>query len=555
MHLVSGPMRALRVLVVFVLLAALPPVGAHAAPPPPPQLSSLPGQVVVVTVNAKQNRILGLERFLALFELPKALRFRPEAFNGGFRGAVTAPDVIIVQEVRPSNLEILVRLLRQRFPYKYEALEPAGAAAAFVVNTDTVTPQGEVTTWDDVCTTEETPTDNRSTRDYPIGHFVEVATNAPFVVAGMHMAKRYDTTGQANCVPRNIQRFKDAVAAETAPVIFGGDFNRRAVLDPYECDLDEESTPNSWYTMLTAPEDGSRVFADAVKVWHRGHGTSMEHEWTHEQRQAGVLCDETTRFKRSRIDYLFATGTAVGDAHADHPGWAGIEAGVKNPLIVPYSDHRYVWGRFVVSGPPRTLQPTATPGGDGRIDLSWQPSEGATGYVVFRALRGHAYSVLAQVGAEVTAFADVFTEHGTSYRYSVAPVGANGGVGHESRPVFAVADAKGPHVIRTTPSRNSTGVDPDVTIAVRFDERVAAASVEADTVRLWYGRRRIPGVTTMAGARLLTLEPSFRLDKGKTYRVVVDPVHDVLGNAGPRTAWRFTTVEPPPPPPPPKRRG
>ncbi|MDQ4125227.1 MAG: hypothetical protein M3134_06475, partial [Actinomycetota bacterium] len=91
-------MRALRMLLVVALVAALPPVGASAAPPPPPQNTSLPGQVTVVTVNAKQNRILGLARFLALFELPKALRFRPEAFNGGFGGAVTAPDVIIVQE-------------------------------------------------------------------------------------------------------------------------------------------------------------------------------------------------------------------------------------------------------------------------------------------------------------------------------------------------------------------------------------------------------------------------------------------------------------------------
>lgn len=545
-------MRALRILLVAVLFASLAPLGAQAAPPPPPQVSSLPGQVTVVTVNAKQNRILGLARFLALFELPKAMRFRPEAFNGGFRGAVAAPDVIIVQEVRPSNLEILVRLLRQRFPYKYEALEPAGAAAAFVVNTDTVTVQGEVTTWDDVCTTEETPTDNRATRDYPIGHFVEVATNAPFVVAGMHMAKRYDTTGQPNCVPRNIETFKQEVAAETAPVIFGGDFNRRAVLEPYECDPEERGTPNPWYSLLTAPTDGSDVYVDAVKQWHRGHGTSMEHEWTHEQRQPGELCDQTTRFKRSRIDYLFSTGAAVGEAHADHPGWAGAEAGTR--VGTPYSDHRYVWGRFVISGPPRPLQPALVAGEGGRIDVTWQPVEGATGYVVYRALRGRAYSVLAQVGPEITSFGDVFTEHGSSYRYSVAAVGADGGMGHESRPAFGVADAKGPHVLRVTPPRDSVGVATNVQIVVRFDERVAAAGVEPDTIRLWLGDRRIPGNTTVAGARLLTFHATRRLEKGKTYRAVVDSVDDVLGNAGPKESWRFTTVAPPPPPPPKRKR-
>ena len=545
MHLVSRPMRSLRVLVVVVLLAVLPPLGATAAPPPPAQLTSLPGQVVVVTVNAKQNRILGLARFLALFELPKALRFRPEAFNGGFNGAVTAPDVIVVQEVRPSNLEILVRLLRQRFPYKYEALEPTGAAAAFVINTATVTLQGEVTTWDDVCTTEETPTDNRSTRDYPIGHFVENATNAPFVVAGMHMAKRYDTTGQPNCVPRNMERLEEELADETAPIVVAGDFNRRATTNPYECDRDERSTPNPWYALLTQPADGSRVFVDAVRQWHRGGSRSMEHEWTHEQRQSRVLCDQTTHFKRSRIDYLFASGAAVAEAHADHPGWAGAEPGTKGPAP-RYSDHRYVWGRFVVSGPPRTLQPTAVPGQGGRIEVSWHPRAGATGYVVYRALRGRAYSVLAQVTGDVTSTTDVFTEHGRSYRYAVAPVGADGGIGRESRPAFAVADKKGPHVLRVTPPRGATGVETTPAIRVRFDERVAPASVTPDTIRLWYGRKRIAGTTFVTAGNLLTFDGFHRLDRGKTYRVVVDSVDDVLGNAGPRVAWRFTTVEPPP---------
>ncbi len=545
-------MRSLRLTVVLVLVAAMLPLVAAAAPPPPAQLESVPGQVTVVTVNAKQNRVLGLNRFLALFELPKALRFRPEAFNGGFNGAVTAPDVIVVQEVRPSNLEILVRLLRQRFPYKYQSLEPLDAAASFVVNPDTVTVQGEVTTWADVCTTVDTPTDNRSTRDYPVVHLVENATGAPFVVAGMHMAKRYDTTGQSNCVPRNVEALRAELADETAPAIIGGDFNRRAVLDPYECDRNEESTPNPWYQLLVAPAEGT-AYADAVREWHRGHGTPMVDEWTHEQRQSGVLCDQTTHFKRGRIDYLFSNAV-VAEAHADHPGWAGDEPGQKHPVNGQYSDHRYVWGRFVVSGPPRTLQPSAVAGEDGRIDLAWQPVEGAAGYVVYRALRGRAYGVLATVGPDVLAFADVFTEHGRSYRYAVAPVGANGGVGLESRPAFAVADKKGPHVRRVTPLRNATGVDPGVVIAVRYDERVATDSVAADTIRVFQGRRAVRGTLVAAGARLLTFDPFGRLDKGKTYRVTVASVRDVLGNAGPRAAWEFTTVEPPPPPPKKPRR-
>jgi hypothetical protein len=188
------------------------------------------------------------------------------------------------------------------------------------------------------------------------------------------------------------------------------------------------------------------------------------------------------------------------------------------------------------------------------VDLAWQPSEGATGYVVYRALRGHAYSVLATLGADVLSFADVFTEHGRSYRYAVAAVGANGGVGLESRPAFAVADEKGPHVRRLTPTRNATGVDPRVVIAVRYDEGVDPASTTGDTIEVFRGNRRVPGTFIVAERRLLTFDPFGRLDKGKTYRVTVASVRDRLGNLGPRAAWEFTTVEPPPPPPKKPRR-
>ncbi|MDQ3956841.1 MAG: Ig-like domain-containing protein [Actinomycetota bacterium] len=542
-------MRTVRLSLALLVLAAALPAHSVAAPVPPRHLPTLPGQVVVVTVNAKQNRILGLNRFLALFELPKAMRFRPEAFNGGSGGAVAVPDVIVVQEMRPSNLEIFVRLLRQRFPYKYETVGPVDSAASFVANTDTVALQGDVTTWEDVCTSEDTPTDRRIRRDYPIAHFTETATGAPFVVAGMHMAKRYDSTGQSSCVPRNIDTLRAELADETAPVIIGGDFNRRSTLDPYECDPDERGEATVWWNGLTAPADGGRVYVDAVRLWHRGHGTAMTDEWTHEQRQSQVLCDESTRFKRARIDYLFAGGAAVAEAHADHPGWAGPEPATRYPVNARYSDHRYVWGRFVVSGPPRPLQPVLTPGAGGRIDVVWGPVEGATEYVLFRAVRGRAYSLLARVGADTLAFTDAFTEHARSYRYAVAAVGANGGIGQESRPAFATADKRGPHVRRTTPSTNATGVDPAVVIAVRYDERVDAESVAPDTIRLWQGRRRIGGRLTIAGARLLTFDPFGRLDKGKTYRAVVDSVRDVLGNAGPSVAWTFETVEPPPPKP------
>src|SRR5688572_12023786 len=105
------------------LLMALSLVPARAQEPPggvPPVKQTPPGQVTVVTINAKQYPILGIRRFRKMFQLSRALRRRPLAFDGGFFGAIHAPDVIVMQEIRPSNAEIFEHILRQRFQVKYQ---------------------------------------------------------------------------------------------------------------------------------------------------------------------------------------------------------------------------------------------------------------------------------------------------------------------------------------------------------------------------------------------------------------------------------------------------
>src|SRR5688500_5374166 len=97
--------RALKVLLVTLLTASIL-VPARAQNDVPGVKQSPPGQVTVVTLNARQFPILGIRRFRAMFQLSRALRRRPMAFDGGFFGAIQAPDVLVLQEIRPSNAEI-----------------------------------------------------------------------------------------------------------------------------------------------------------------------------------------------------------------------------------------------------------------------------------------------------------------------------------------------------------------------------------------------------------------------------------------------------------------
>ncbi|MEA2434181.1 MAG: large repetitive protein [Actinomycetota bacterium] len=539
-------MRRKAAIVALGLLASTLHTPVSTLASAPPRQVSPGGQINIVTINAKQNRVLGINRFLAMFELGRALRFRPKAFDGGFNGSVTEPDVLVLTEFRASNLEIFERLLKQRFDTKYRIIGPADAAAAIIANTETVTAVEDPVRWSDVCTDADNPPDGRAVRDYQFQRFTEIATGTPFVVAGMHLAKDYRVTGQAQCLERNIQELRDQLAGETAATFVAGDFNKRAVEIVHECDPEEQSPSLIWWRQMTDPSDGGRTYVDAVREWHLVHGRSMADEWTHEQKTTKLLCDGSERFRRTRIDYIFSTGAVVAQASADAPGWAGPLPGQRNPDNYKYSDHRFVWGRFVISGPPQPAAPTTEERKDGEVFLTWQPVEGAVGYVLLRALADRQFNVLQRLPGETTSFTDSFTEDGRLYNYSIAAVGQDGGQGLESRNTTAIADSSGPHVIGVLPFDDARDVEVWRTIEVRFDEGVDPDSVTGDVIELTLGGRRVSGTVKQKSARRLVFNPAFPLKKGKVYKARTNGIRDRLGNRGQTFGWNFTTQAPPP---------
>lgn len=527
-------MRRLHALVLTLALAAssFAPSGAGASDVKPPRKASPPGQVLVATVNAKQNKILGQKRFKALLELARAFRFRPPAFNGGFRGAVMAPDVVVITEFRETNVEILDRLLREKFDQPYEIVGPSDLQAALIVNTATVTLEGEVDILEDVCLNDETTGKKRLSRDYPVARFTEDSTGSTFTIAGVHFAGDYSASGQSNCLPRNVIAIKDRLEDEPGTTFVAGDFNFRATEVPYECDPDERSGPARWWSLLVTPE-GGRAYVDAARLFHRARGLPMTDEWTFQHSSGTQTCAGTIGVRRARIDYIFASGATVAESHVDHPGWTA-DGNYK------YSDHRYVLGRFVLTGPPRPNRPELTPDQGGVIRLAWEPVEGVSTWVVYRARQGRQYAELARIPGDSLAYDDGATEHDRTYRYSIAPVGAKGGQGVEAGGVWGTADARGPRVAAVFPAPGATRVDRDVTIKVIFDEWVAESSVGDRTISLYRNRRRVAGRVVRQGGFVLKFNPAFRLRPGESYTILVRPVADVLGNAGPRFTSRFT---------------
>ena len=522
------------VLAASVVLALYPGgFGASAQVVKPPRRISPPGQVQIATVNARQNKILGVKRFEALLELAKAFRFRPPSFNGGSRDAVIAPDVAVISEFRETNVEVFGRLLRQKFDQPYEIVGPSDVQAALIVNTATVTLEGEVELIDDVCLNDESSDVPRLRREYPMARFRENTTGAQFTVVGVHIARDYSHSGQSNCLVRNVRALRERVENDPGATFLAGDFNFRPTQALYECDMNEESTPTAWWSDLVMPQDG-RAYLDAARFYHRTRGLSMKDEWTYRHPSRVETCNGTIGIRQSRIDYIFASGAVVAEAHADHPGW--LHADNYN-----YSDHRYVLGRFVLMGPPRPERAGVEPDANGVIHLTWDPVEGAQRWIVYRARKGNKYSELARLDGQAVAFDDTNTVHDATYRYSIAAIGPQGGHGVEAGAAWTTADARGPHVSSITPRRGAERVDIDTNIRVTFDEFVAASSVSPGTIRLYRNGRRVAGRVVRKGGFVVKFNPANRLRKGERYTVVVSPVQDVLGNAGPRAASRFET--------------
>ena len=544
MATISRSMRALRLGIALALLVSLAVVPATAQPGAPEIQESPPGQVSIITINMHQYPILGIRRFRAMFQLSRALRRRPHAFDGGYTGAVYAPDVLVLNEIRPSNLEIFEHILRQRFGVKYRIVGPADGAAALLVHPTSVSPVGEVIALKDACSS---PMDDRyPARNYPVARFIEQPSGASFAVVGIHFPKA--SVGASDCLSRNVSQLRTLFEAEQTPTIIAGDFNRRPVTEPYECDSNEQSEPLAWWADLTAPDNGGRQYLDAVKEFNRSNGILMDFEWTHEQKTEKVVeCTGAFHHRRSRIDYIFVADAAIAEAHADHPGWGGTIPGHRNPGHFKYSDHRWVGGRFVISGPPQPERPTLAPDAGGVIHVGWQPVEGVSEYIVYRAFGRRDFSVRARVAPEVTSFDDSRTQHAHTYRYVIAAVGPDGGQGQESRGESTIADAQGPQVVRVDPPRGALGVGPGRSISVRFDEGVTSETIDSNALRLYVDGHRVSGFVVRKAPRLLKFNPTNPLKKGRLYTAVVSPgLQDRLGNAGTRVAWSFRTEEPPP---------
>lgn len=544
-----------RTLVALTLIGALLgsslPSRAQEATKPPRKISP-PGQVQIATVNARQNKILGLKRFLALLDLAKALRFRPPGFNGGAQGAIIAPDIAVISEFRETNVEVLARLLRQKFDQPYEIVGPSDVQAAFIVNTKQLTLRGEVELIDDVCMNDETSDKPRFHRQYPMARFTENQTGTFVNIVGIHLARDYSPSGEKNCLVRNVRAIRDRLnqggdpagvmgAPTVGPTFIAGDFNFRPTEEPYECDPNEQTAPTRWWSSLTTPEDDTRPFVDAVHVHHRRVGEPMIDEWTYQHPAIVTTCNGSQGVRRSRLDYIFAAESVVAEAHTDHPGWS-------SPGVPKYSDHRYVLGRFIVSGPPQPDRVQAIPDAGGVVHLNWEPVEGTSGWVLYRARAGRQYAELARFSGETSSFDDTATEHGVTYRYSIAPIGPDDGQGLEALPAWAMADARGPHVSSITPAPGAERVSVFTRIRVTFDEWVVASSVGPNTIALFRNGRSVPGRVVRKGGFVIKFVPERPLVKGDSYTVVVRSVSDVLGNAGPVFKSRFSTV------PPPKRR-
>jgi endonuclease/exonuclease/phosphatase family metal-dependent hydrolase len=425
-----------------------------------------------------------------------------------------------------------------KFDQPYELVGPTDVQAALIINTATVTLQRDVELVDDVCLNDETSSVPRLRRQYPLAALKENSTDAAFTIIGVHLARDYSPSSETDCLARNATAIRDRLHNEPGATFAAGDFNFRSTEMPYECDPYETGAPAHWWSVMTEPGEAGRTYLDAVRTFHRQRSLPMVDEWTYQHPGPSLMCNGATGIRRSRIDYIFSSGAVVAEAHADHPGWA-------DPVNFQYSDHRYVLGRFVLTGPPRPFRPDAAQAVDGVINLTWAPVDGVSQWIVYRAKAGYDYQQLVRLAEGVVSFEDHATEHDEIYRYALAPVGVDSGQGVESPPVWAQADARGPHVSSISPGRGAVNVDPQVTIRATFDEWVEAASVGDSTVSIYRNGNRIPGRLIREGGFVLKFDPAFALKKGETFTIVVRPVRDKLGNAGLVFKSRFSTVPPP----------
>jgi len=132
-----------------------------------------------------------------------------------------------------------------------------------------------------------------------------------------------------------------------------------------------------------------------------------EAEWTDKAAEIG------TRYR-----YLVQTFVPQSDNRA-------AESNLSEPLEVT--------PEAVAPAAPTGLRAVAAPNS---IELAWDPADesGIKGYRVYRAPAGGGFERIAETGA-VPTYSDHTVEHGKTYRYAVAAVGATGKEGPQSAPL------------------------------------------------------------------------------------------------------------------------
>ena len=303
----------------------------------PVERSSPSNEVVVITVNAQQ--ILTHSR-ARLRELAKAVRHRPAAADGNYY----APDVVMVNEVSAMDLERLRDDFNDLFSsnsYSIFGATSDDAKSKFLVNQTTMGARS-FRTWPDVCVPDVR---------YQLIDVRELQSDIDVTIGGVHIRADYTGKGGRSCKNQNVLEARKQLAAAETGVLIIGDFNRRAMVVQRECDPEETSGEESWYTDTTSLSSvDNRTYIDSVRYCRRAEDSTMWHEWTHEQKDLSTLCDGTVGHRRNRIDYIFASESLQPlEAHADHPGWARAdEPGAIGCTPTPdckYADHRFVWAR------------------------------------------------------------------------------------------------------------------------------------------------------------------------------------------------------------------
>jgi Fibronectin type III domain len=376
------------------------PAWAVSSATAPTEQPSPPNEVVVVTVNAQQNTTDDAR----LSELAAALRNRPTTANGNFY----PPDIIIANEMNndASLMGLRDKLNATLSSTRYEIVGSTSPAVKtkFLFNSSTMT-FDSATSWTDVC---------EAAIRYQLIRLRESATNKSVTVGGVHFRANY---AAPDCRERNADEVRRQLDGATRSIV--GDFNQRAAEIELECDPFETSGNRPWYAAMTSPSPIDGIsYIDAVRNFRRSRNLSLAEEWTWEAKSTSNLCDGSTNYKRSRIDYLFASNNVgVLEAQADRPGWAneqqrGSIACTPAPQC-KYSDHRFVWGRFDLSAIPAPVNPPPAPtdlsaiaASSTEVALSWTAATGATSYRVERSADGS------------TGWAQIATTTSPSYRDS-----------------------------------------------------------------------------------------------------------------------------------------